>query len=1222
MAKAEIIFSNTGLNSDSSQEFINKGDSPADYTDDWGRRNVVFSPGDNNVLENVLGAKAIDDSYEWGAITPKYTGYARDTQNNLYYLFFKDTTAGSNVLLEYNPDTGTNGSFDMVVWGDTSFELDDRFLRPEETPVIDGWIYYNGGQYGLKKINIAMAKLNWVAGHWISGGSYQIDDLVKVTDGRVYKAITNHSSETTDPRSDTTNWEFDSQYTYPNESADSIGSALYLDRVNVPPITAITFVYDSDTTRQINNLRGKQFQFTYRYKYRYHGYSRTAPISLISLPPDEESIKGEVLNSITTNNHLDLSFSLGNLGLIEWVELFVREGNSGTWYYVKKFTEGEGTYAFYNDVALEAVDDSIVETMADAIPKQSDAEVYCSENRILSAGNTEGYDDVDLDVTLAVAWNELSITTPDLNNENDSFSITQTEVVANKYIYGVFDINDVATDTSQGDYVKVYVISTDPSHVVEVGFTFQNANGAGSELTDFRDECISAILGDAIGITAGYSPIGSLTINNGDFWVKTNYYGVTVWTGSYIKTYDPVSGEPNKWPSLKTGATHAYAIQYYDEQMRPFAAITSDDTEIYIPTLPEANGAGSALSDTYSYRPEVSWAISHAPPSDAAYWQWLYAGNRNISNFWTYIINSSDGAKNTTSDYDTAGSVYTCLDISPLNNASTVYPMSNVSYTWQAGDRVRILTLASSVDDTYGDLVAYANISDVETVAYDSTYERLVLPYDSNKYYAGNSSLIEIYRPKTTAEETIYYTIGPVYETYTSGATLYHRGSSQDQTATNGSGDAEGTFTRGDAYFITRAFSEAVIGDGSGSDADTLYLVESPSYSDFYTSDNYDYGKINVESDKGEVVLTDVRWSNPYFQDTDVNGLCTYDALDYKTIPDKYGTIQALRQFGDVLRVYTDDKALSIWVGKTEYFDAEGQSTISTSTSVLGSLRPQVADIGTVNRESVCQTDKYIYGFDMLKGKAWRDTSNGIFAISGSVDSKGVEYKMFKWFRDKSGQLRNTYTTQEVHVEYDDFYEMIFYYFKTATSTQTEVVAYHEPSNRWVGFFDHKSAASPTSAQIPDGYMRTDNRFFSFLVGEMYRHNDTSVNRATFYGLKHDVLVDFIVNEVANEVKVFSSIAIHTDGEWTVDDLEIPENNNYPNGMVSKIPSTEWKKREGKYEAHFLRNMKTSSASSTALDLRNGEPLRGETMYVKLKNTSTSKVRLFKVDIIYEISNA
>ena len=1214
-----ITFQGSGLNSDDAEAYIGIGDSKVDadpsYTtkDFGGRRNVIPSSDDGGKLETALGNALVDDELSFTNTTNTVLGYATDHENDKLYFFVQGLTGTTytNSILEFDPlGDDDDTAFTKVIWEDGALEFEaDKKIKGAE--VIDGWIYYNGGTYGLKKVNITFAKNYTDYDAWVSEASYTAGDDVRVRDGRIYNAKTTHSGESTDPRSDSTNWEVIADtYAYPCDSSGDL-EATSLSRTHVPPTSSVSFVYDSDATKEINNLRGKLFQFTYRYKYREHGYSRTAPVSNITLPEDDESIEGEVKNAITTNNHLDLAFQPGALGVVEWVELFVREGNSGTWYYVKRFEDGESSYAFYNDVALEAMDDTEINTMADAIPKQSNTERYISENVMLSGGNTEGYDNIDLDVSMTKGFSEMTITTPDMGAENDSFTISESVIVDELFFYGKFNIDDVATDTSQNDYIAIYVASSDPYYVVDAGIVFRNASGGGSEEDDFKAECIAAINGAATGITAGDSDVGFSNYDNGDFWVRVPYsfYGDASWVGSYIKTYDPVSGEPDKWSALKTGAMHKYGLQYYDDQMRPFAAMTSSDTEVYIPTIPEEKG--STGSGEYKWRPYVSWAISHAPPADAAYWQWLYAGNQNISNFWTYVIAETDGA---TQD----GTDYTLLDISPLNNAQTIYPKSNVSYTHAEGDRVRILTKVSSSANSYGELVEEANISDVEIIDYDSTNEQLKLPYDSDKYHAGNSSLIEIYRPKTTAEEIVYYTIGPVYETYTSGGTLYHRGGSQDQTATNGTADAEGTITRGDVYFTTRAFSEALAAGGSV--ISTVYFVESPSYSDFYASDSYDYGKINVESDLGETYLNDIRWSNVYIQDTYINGLCTYDSGDYTSLPNRNGEIQAMEQVGDMLRVYQEDKTTSIWVGRSETIDTQGTASVSRSTSVLGSQREQMLEYGTLNPESVIKTDKYVYGYDIQNGVFWRDSMNGLFPISGRESMAGNDYKMEHYFTNISKSLLESGVSNvNVLTEWDGEYKLLYVTFEDSADTDNnETLAFHEPTNRWFSFYDIFDGSS----NYPDFFMRYKNYFYSFLSGALYKHNKPSpgTGRATFYGSKKDVYVDVVLNAEANLTKILEAIGLHTAGDWTVDEVNIEADASYTNGMLSEIGSSYFDDIEGIQRAAFLRNKKTRTSTANNWDLHNGERLRGRTAQIVLKNTSTSETKLLIVEVIYTSS--
>ena len=55
--------------------------------------------------------------------------------------------------------------------------------------------------------------------------------------------------------------------------------------------------------------------------------------------------------------------------------------------------------------------------------------------------------------------------------------------------------------------------------------------------------------------------------------------------------------------------------------------------------------------------------------------------------------------------------------------------------------------------------------------------------------------------------------------------------------------------------------------------------------------------------------------------------------------------------------------------------------------------------------------------------------------------------------------------------------------------------------------------------------------------------------------------------------------------------------------------------RDGIWQAEFLRNMKTSGSSLSIIEAIKGEPLKGNSAYMVLKNTDTEETKLFKVDI-------
>ena len=267
-----------------------------------------------------------------------------------------------------------------------------------------------------------------------------------------------------------------------------------------------------------------------------------------------------------------------------------------------------------------------------------------------------------------------------------------------------------------------------------------------------------------------------------------------------------------------------------------------------------------------------------------------------------------------------------------------------------------------------------------------------------------------------------------------------------------------------------------------------------------------------------------------------------------------------MRQVGDLLRVYQEDKSVTVWVGRTEYVDTTGNTTVSTSDRVLGSYREQLIEYGTIKPESITKNEQYVYGMDLLHGVFWRDNSNGIFPISGGESPQGGrEYLMNTFFSDKATALMDDGITNiEINTEWDDKVGLLYVTFKDSDDdTQNETIAFHEKSNRW------------------------------------------------FSVVNNDPLI----------TKLFDTIGIHTDGDWSVGTITIGDNQNYTYGMSSQIPQSYFEEREGIQCANFLRNQLTSSSSASVSDLFEGEPLRGRTMYIKMTNTSTSEVRMFAIDV-------
>jgi hypothetical protein len=142
--------------------------------------------------------------------------------------------------------------------------------------------------------------------------------------------------------------------------------------------------------------------------------------------------------------------------------------------------------------------------------------------------------------------------------------------------------------------------------------------------------------------------------------------------------------------------------------------------------------------------------------------------------------------------------------------------------------------------------------------------------------------------------------------------------------------------------------------------------------------------------------------------------------------------------------------------------------------------------------------------------------------------------------------------------------------------------------------------------------------FISFMGGDLWVHNSDTAPRANLFGEQKDVKIGIVFNEDASRVKILDSLGVYSDTEWEVESLTIPSSLNYPSGMYSKIPSARFKKRDGVLRAEFLRNMKSSAVTASIQDAIKGEPLKGNTAYLVLKNvnnTSGEAFKLFRVEI-------
>jgi hypothetical protein len=1189
----EEIYFNGGLDSDSDDKFVSQGD----YVDALNM--VKVEDGENGIMVNVKGNKAVYNKggAELAAFLVGWAFYDKNESVILFIYYGKATPPNyGNKIVEFNPETGAETSIiNNILLAFEDPTANDYFVKAD---ILGDWLAWTDNTNPPRMINL--------------------EDISGVSDLTTY--IDLHKEP-------------------PTASSTS---------KHVPPLVSMGI----DSSKAYNNITtGYQFKYRYVYKdFRTSTYSRASDLAI-------STILTRSLDGVTTTsaeNYINVQFDSGNDN-VRYIDIAVREGNPGSWFRIIKIdkespeniysTGGvlqssalsdntDYVYRFYNNEGRVAISDTEANKAYDTIPDTSESLSFIGENRLVLGGNVEGKDLIDIDVTLVAEYNN-----PGLTDEwSAAYSRGSTFIIQ-------FDWDDLFSGARPNVYVGdsiTWSFSGVESHDSGSDLTYALTqvvvfNKSYTSVSDILDYLVAnSNLPSESGYTAGTWTVSKGAPNtmsfintpaSGSFDGTISSVNATTASNTTYDYYTPY-GYVNDL-AFKRSHIHKLALIYEDKYGNKYPALTSKDTNIEMEAISGTEGSGS-LSGTFETGfAHIKYTISNSAPADAIGYRWAYAYKPKIF-LQTFITDESyfedpDGDLNTKQ---------IALDISANNQFIPDH------YTLEVGDIIRIIKEGGSYTTT-GDFITDAPefiIRDLRTSINDGSNDLtgtwLILnaanvpgySYDDiNDPSKFMNALVEIYKETSEPTDYIYYEIGS--GGYCEGGTVNH-----DDWYT---GNATGYLNQGDVWVrpVTR-----YIRAGAGRTAIALiteYLEDPYPYVDAPRAD-VGIADVNIEVPESRSKYDNtLRWSNKFFQDTQVNGLSTFDFDNKKDVADNHGRIKGLEELGNSLVIICEEKVLSSYVGATEYTDVKGNINVVQSTIALGYIRPHEAKYGTLLKESIVNTGKYIYFFDLFNGAVIRKSANGLFPISGKAFSPqgSYDYKMRTFFRELSENLITSlyvnspvqYYDVKCFMGFDPYYENIYLTFvDRETSANNVSIIFNENSNRWISkYTGYLPSSSPVGEVIATMYPFTKHNIFHYAdndEGNLYELNRDDVNRCKLYGADQDSYIQFITHASPNIVKAFNSIAVHADSEYVVDPIETDANDSYSNGMYTKILSTEFVKEEGVYRAFIPKNMKTRTSVATNYDRINGEDIRAYVMKIKMTNSATDKVELFKVDIASELS--
>lgn len=979
-----------------------------------------------------------------------------------------------------------------------------------------------------------------------------------------------------------------------------------IEAIKYPPLKAPEVQYGSNFNVSINNLRGKLWQFAYRWVYDDNAKSVLSPTSKVPLPQGDELIGGIYADNYLANNVITIKVDTGH-HIVERIEIFARDSNISNWFMIDVLDKEEMglasfvvyNYLYYNNTNRIAVDPGDVNRLFDILPERAMQQDVVNGEYLVYGNYLDGKDNINIEAGATVLPGIVDYT--DSRESMPPFEWTFPPQGVTFELPAVVKKNQVVVvrfyirDTVSGVFPNWFYDTTPPvslyvaRYVVRDGDTRADvAQGISDAINDIIKENYDDVIIPPFSTTIVAEPIVPVppVTQPMDFIVYVMFERVSDSKTFYItQVLTDVYEGITKVKSFKQGSYHQIGLVYSDLQGRLGNVQTQDSMQVYIPYWSEENQF-FAMNRMIYFR--IRYNISHIPPDWAHKCHIVYSKSQTLLSFLQYFIKKVDIVKQSSLDRH-------AIKINEvITNVNDVWTNSIVgTYSWNKGDRLRIMyKVVAPAISAYSPL---PKLLDVEILSQDQVTGDIYIPLVDMATYGIDEDavfygvLIEIYTPRKEAIETErYWEIGETIDIINPG--LPQRAHSPNN----------GIIDSGDVYINHRVGEEI------------NYPCETLLYSDFYHSNDFDYGRGNITNKDAER-----KWLISYYRaggrkilDTKLNEFYRFNAEDFDSIGEMHGQITGLRQVGDTLKIYLENKCASQYIFRTSLVDISGEESLQKSDKLFGSKILSSFEYGCQDPGSIIVNDRHVYFMDAIRGVYCRDAANGIYPISS--------YKMVNFWREKAEILRMNRGKYKITTGYNkdynelnvtvvsDFDEQYGYYFESFT------VLFMEEENRWKTFMPY----------LPELYGRIGSKLVSFKDGQLHLHDSNSI-RNNFYGVQYNMLIDVFGNMPPKQNKVYDAIAIHSNRPFEAPnkgDVYVYPSESYPDGMESRLKAGKFELLEGVYYASFLNDMLDPHFADEVDALLNGRPLRGKVIRVLMSNVDTTEVSLHFVTIKATIS--
>lgn len=803
------------------------------------------------------------------------------------------------------------------------------------------------------------------------------------------------------------------------------------------------------------------------------------------------------------------------------------------------------------------------------------------------------------------------------NDASGNVQAYSRTILHGKVIYNGVGVSGISAITTQGGYVQS-LFNGEFELPVYVDTRFINVR-SGYILYSASDNCIATFSFNAdlynINIlTPSHPQTVFISPYNGSY----DYYNNIVRVSNVTITSILGSGSS---ASFKRGSIEQFGIVYYDHGNRSGLTNTNDNlynsqnaqglfgNKLVIPFFTEIN---PVTSDIYrGAQPIVSWSIYNQPPIWATHYQWVRTLNSVPNRYLQFTSKNIEYTKDDRSPTSYTQATLIAINIQNIANYADLHGNSilnfglsgtSVTYMPEIGDRIRF------IKDTNGNF--FNSYVDLKIVNVDPA-GIIYVPNDFNlgqlNLITPQSILFEIYTPKLQSPSHIYYEIGECYDIGDAGlATRFHKGQTGDQSSIfipNPFGQlvsttpATGIFSSGDTYWRIRSIPYGITSppDPTKSLYVKSWYIEDSNFSDFFKSQVQNIGRPNKVDRTFKQVRrkTTIYYSEKFIPETQINGLSSVFDTSFETYEIQYGGIQKLFNYNLRLDCFQELKCGAIPINQIQMQSTapQGANVVGTTSNVLNPIRYYQGEFGIgLNPECFAYYAQECYIFDLKRGAIVRKSDNGLFPID--------DYKLSNYVTQLSRDILATGIKPNVYGVFDVRFGEYIIAFETNSSVPNVTFAFNEKNNAWSTFYNY----------TPESMSSNGVDIVTFKNGNIYTHNTNPIMN-NFYGVQYSSEIWVVVNGLPSKNKVLAAISLESTDVWEA--YEILTQNNQKSNLIA----SDFELKQGIYYAGVLRDENTPNVTNP---LSEGDILVDTTFLIKLRNSSTSFVKLYAVNSYWQ----